>query len=139
MHSWRWGGSILLLIGVVALVQARRWHSPERVVAAPPSEGLNITGVLEYPGSDPRRLMALCSVMRLEEGPRHHRAELDSQGGFVFRGLTDTDYYVEILTRSEPVLVVAAQAYVRPGRPLVLVADPLPAPASEASRALAAE
>ncbi|MSR62527.1 MAG: hypothetical protein EXS08_08785 [Planctomycetes bacterium] len=75
--------------------------------------------------------------MRIEATPTVYRAALDAQGRFVFGGLADVDYCVEIVVAANPALVVARVESVRPGgEELVVQSDPtrLFGPAASADR-----
>jgi len=97
-----------------------------REAAAPPADsGLALVGYLEGAGIDPGRCEARCTSLRFEPRPTVHRAPLDGQGRFEFRGLADLDYAVEIVVRENPSLVVARTDFVRPSaETLVIDADP---------------
>lgn len=129
MLSWRWGGAILsaALVAGVAFVRASRSSQSNDVHHAPgASTGMVLAGVVEAPGVDLTRCQARCSPMRLESSSVVLRAELDARGRFAFTGLSDTDYRIEIVLRSNPALVVARHEYARPGGDeLVVLADPV--------------
>ena len=64
--------------------------------------------------------------MRLESTPTVHVAEIDAEGRFVFAGLADMDYRVEIVVRGNPALVLGRVDFFRPGgEELVIHSDPM--------------
>lgn len=128
MLSLRWGGALLSAAAVVgvAIVSSGR-NNGVAVDAAPGTRegrGSVLAGHVEAPGIDLTRCLARCYALRLEASTHVHQAELGERGLFEFTGLSDTDYCVEIVLRSNPALVVARSEYVRPGGDeLVMRAD----------------
>lgn len=77
------------------------------------STGLVLAGFVQAPGVALTKCQARCFSMA--SSSTVHRAELDAHGRFEFTGLSDMDYCVEIVVRSNPALVVARMEHVRPG------------------------
>lgn len=130
MLSWRWGGAMLMTASVAAIAVLWAGKASRRVevdaAPNPDGAGFHLPGFLEAPGIGPRRCQARCMPMRLESTPTIHVAEIDAEGRFVFAGLADMDYRVEIVVRGNPALVLGRVDFVRPGgEELVIQADPM--------------
>lgn len=129
MRSWRWGevvSSIALAAGLVLFCTCGNGREVEVAPQAGAGTGLVLSGFVEAPGIDLARCQARCSSMRLESHPVIHLAELDARGRFEFAGLSDSDYCIEIVLRSNPALVLGRLEHVRPGGgEHVVPADPV--------------
>lgn len=126
MLSWRWGGAILVAVLAAGAIFVRtdkvsrgEYVMPARQPGG--STGLVLAGFVQAPGVALTKCQARCFSIRPQSSSTVHCAELDAHGRFEFTGLSDMDYCVEIVVRSNPALVVARKEHVRPGGDELLV------------------
>ena len=128
MHTWKWGGALLAaaaVAAIAALQPGREEAGAHSLDPSPRGPGLSLVGYLEAPGIDLARCEVRCTALRLEEVAVVHRAPIGADGRFELMGLSDMDYRVEVVVRSNPALVVARHEFVRPGgETLVLESTP---------------
>lgn len=130
------GGVLLVAFSAMVVVRSGRngvaatAPQPDVEVSGEDKEhgagGLRLRGWIEPAGIEPGMLEVRCTPLALGVSPAVVRVAVTAGGAFDLGGLEDSDYLVELVTRGEPVVVLASRAHVRPGcDELVLTADPL--------------